>query len=58
MSTAALSRTSGVPYTTLRKIRTGRRAIDYEELRKLSRALGVSASSITARAEALEDAAR
>lgn len=54
MTTAALSRTSGVPYTTLRKIRTGKQPIDYEELRKISRALGVSASSIAARAEDME----
>lgn len=54
MTTAALSRSSGVAYTTLRKIRTGEQPIDYEELRKITQALGVSPSSVVARAEQIE----
>lgn len=54
MTTAALSRSSGVAYTTLRKIRTGEQPIDYEELRKITQALGVSPSSVVTRAEQIE----
>lgn len=56
MTTAELARISGVPYSTLRKIRSGDRAIDWEELALLARALGVRASTIAARAEAIEPA--
>ena len=54
MSTAELARTSKVPYSTLRKIRKGDQAIDWEEARKLASALGIRMSDLAARAEEIE----
>lgn len=54
LSTAELARRSGVPYSTLRKIRQGLVPIDYEELRKIADGLKVSAWQLGARAEAIE----
>jgi ribosome-binding protein aMBF1 (putative translation factor) len=54
MSTAALARASGVPYSTLRKIRKGDQTIDWEEVSKLATAMRVRSSVIAARAEEIE----
>lgn len=54
ISTAELSRRSGVPYSTLRKIRAGAQPIDYEELCRIAVGLGVQAATLAARAEQIE----
>ena len=54
ISIAELSRRSEIPYSSLRKIRSGNQAIGWEELVKIARALSVSASSLAARAEELD----
>ena len=53
MSGAELSRKSGVPYSTLRKIREGNQPIDFEELNKIAKALDVKASALAFRAESI-----
>lgn len=55
MTDAELSRRSGVPYSTLRKIRKGGQPIDYEELSKIAQALNVRASDLALRAEGIFD---
>ena len=54
VSTAALSRRSEIPYSTLRKIRLGGQPIDYEELRHIADGLRVSAAEIARRTEEIE----
>ena len=54
MNTAKLSRESEVPYSTLRKIRSGDQPIDYDELRHIADGLHVSVAQITRRAEEIE----
>lgn len=48
-----LARISGVPYATTRKCVEGLRAIDIEELSRLSAALGLTPSEMIGRAEAV-----
>lgn len=54
LSDAEFSRRSGIPYSSLRKIRRGEMAIDYEQMVMLARALSVSVSTLAQRAEELE----
>ncbi len=51
VSTAELSRRSSVPYSTLRKIRSGDQPIDWEELTKIAKALEIRISELAARTE-------
>lgn len=53
LDTKKLSARSGVPYSTLRKIRSGNQPIDFEELSKIARGLAVSPSALAERAEEL-----
>lgn len=54
VSTAELSRRASIPYSTMRKIRSGGQSIDYEQLRRIAIALGVPAAKLAARAEEIE----
>lgn len=54
---AELARMADIPYSTFRKIRTGSRAIDWEELRRIAAALKIPVSRIAARAEEIERSA-
>lgn len=54
VSTAELSRRSGIPESTLRKLRRGDISIDYEQMRSIAQALRVSIATIAARAEEIE----
>ena len=49
-----LSRASGIPLSTLRKILKYGRVADYGEIRRIAQALGVSAVSIVREAEEIE----
>ena len=55
MSTAELARSSGIPYSTLRKIRAGLVTISFEEMRLVSRGLRISVAELAARAEEIEE---
>lgn len=54
VSGAEFARRSGIPYSSLRKIREGKMTVDYEQLRKIARSLNVSVATITDRAEEIE----
>lgn len=54
VSTAELGRRSGIPYSTLRKIRRGDQTIDYEEFRHIADGLKQSVAEIARRAEEIE----
>lgn len=53
LSATATAERSGIPYSTYRKVREAKTAIDYEQMTALARAFGIRVSDLTGRAEEL-----